>query len=416
MKKILIHSLVFSPDGVSTAYLYNDIALGFQDRGYEVVVITSTPHFNPILNLMHKQRLKPHCHGLFYQSDYYGIRVVHIPQEKYSQTWMRLIGFVYWHIMAFFLAMRESNIDVILSPSPPITIGLVNILLGKLKNARTIYNVQEIYPDFLIEQRNLRNQFVVKVLKWIEKTVYNRSDAVITIDKMFYNTIVDRFYDKSSLSIIPNFVNTDIYNPFHNSDIPLNRQYFRDNDSLKVVYAGNIGHAQDWELLISVSKMLKGYNIDFYIVGEGVKKAQLMNEVMSQELENIYLVPYQPRSAMPALIGFSDIQFIFMSPDTDRHGFPSKVYTIMACRTPLLISSSQDTPIVKFLQGEDCAFIVTNNDMDVRANAIAQFLVSSNKIHLSHMGENGIGLVRSHYSHHVVPGRYVDLADKILES
>ncbi len=46
MKKVIIHSLNFSPDGVSTAYLYNDIALSLKERGDEVVVLTSTPHSN----------------------------------------------------------------------------------------------------------------------------------------------------------------------------------------------------------------------------------------------------------------------------------------------------------------------------------------------------------------------------------
>lgn len=44
MKRVLIHSLIFSPDGISTAYLYNDIALRLQQSGYEVVM-TTTPHF-----------------------------------------------------------------------------------------------------------------------------------------------------------------------------------------------------------------------------------------------------------------------------------------------------------------------------------------------------------------------------------
>ena len=47
-KKILIHSLIFSPDGVSTAYLYNDIALAFKCVGYDVVVLSTTPHFNVV--------------------------------------------------------------------------------------------------------------------------------------------------------------------------------------------------------------------------------------------------------------------------------------------------------------------------------------------------------------------------------
>ena len=32
----IIHTLIISPDGVSTAYLYNDIALRLQERGYVV--------------------------------------------------------------------------------------------------------------------------------------------------------------------------------------------------------------------------------------------------------------------------------------------------------------------------------------------------------------------------------------------
>ena len=51
-KKVLIHSLIFSPDGVSTAYLYNDIALRFQKEGYEVVVLSTTPHFNVVEELL----------------------------------------------------------------------------------------------------------------------------------------------------------------------------------------------------------------------------------------------------------------------------------------------------------------------------------------------------------------------------
>ena len=46
-KTILIYSLVFSPDGVSTAHLYNDLVLGFKKKkGYKVTVLTSTPHYN----------------------------------------------------------------------------------------------------------------------------------------------------------------------------------------------------------------------------------------------------------------------------------------------------------------------------------------------------------------------------------
>jgi len=55
---ILIHSIAFSPDGVSTAYLYNDIALGLKNCGYDVLVLTTTPHYNLIPKELEKQPLK----------------------------------------------------------------------------------------------------------------------------------------------------------------------------------------------------------------------------------------------------------------------------------------------------------------------------------------------------------------------
>jgi hypothetical protein len=64
-RKILIHSIVFSPDGVSTAYLYNDIAIGFKNNGYEVVVLTTTPHYNIVKEDFAKQPMSPKLMGLF---------------------------------------------------------------------------------------------------------------------------------------------------------------------------------------------------------------------------------------------------------------------------------------------------------------------------------------------------------------
>ena len=64
-KKILIHTLIFSPDGVSTAYLYNDIALRFQKEGYEVVVLSTTPHFNVVKEQLGKQPLKWKIPGIY---------------------------------------------------------------------------------------------------------------------------------------------------------------------------------------------------------------------------------------------------------------------------------------------------------------------------------------------------------------
>jgi glycosyltransferase involved in cell wall biosynthesis len=279
MSKILIHCIAFSPDGVSTAYLYNDIALKFKNEGYNVVVLTTTPHYNVLENEIKKQPLRKRFLGLYYTSDYYGIEVKHVPQKKFKSSLLRIIGFLYWHVAALVLGLAEEKIDIILSPSPPLTLGVINIILGKVKKAKVIYNVQEIYPDLLIREGNLKSQIFISQLKGLERFVYNHSDKVTTIDDIFYQTIIDRFENKSKLEIIPNFVDISIYNPLNKDN--LNREFFPNTDSLKLMYAGNIGYAQDWEQLIDIAIQLKEEKIELRNITINDLKIQSLLVILS---------------------------------------------------------------------------------------------------------------------------------------
>jgi Glycosyltransferase len=416
MSKILIHSIVFSPDAVSTAYLYNDIALKLKEKGYEVVVLTTTPQYNVIENEIKKQPLKRKIYGVFYESSYFGIKVIHVSQKKYKSTLLRILGFIYWHIISFIIGVFEKKVDVILSPSPPLSIGLINIFLGKIKKCKVIYNVQEIYPDLLIEQKGLKSKSIISCLKWIERFVYNKSDAVTTIDKVFYDSICNRFDNKNKLHIIPNFVDTAIYKPISQVLSNLNSSYFPiNNKSLKIMYAGNIGYAQDWETLLRVAIELRNNNVDFYIIGEGVMKDSLESEVAKNNLENVHIISYQPRELMPSLIAYSDLQFIFMSNKTDKQGFPSKVYTIMACSKPLIVCSSENTPIINFLESIHCAFLIKENNIDAKTKKVVDFIRNSSKDELIDMGKRGFDEVLKYYSKDSVTDKYIELIGSLTK-
>ena len=379
-KKILIHSLIFSPDGVSTAYLYNDIALKFQENGYEVLVLTTTPHYNVVESQLAAQPLKWKVWGICKESCFHGIRVLHVPQKKFRNTFLRVLGFVYWHIISFLIGLFQRNIDVILSPSPPL---------------------------------KRKDGLVIEQLRRMERYVYNNSTAVTTIDQVFYNVIAGRFKDKSKLCIIPNFVDTELYNSQGGNVECLNPHFFPTTDSLKLLYAGNIGYAQDWEPLICLAEKTKGFSIEYFIIGEGVMKPVLEEKVRELELDNVHILPYQPRSLMPSILAYSDIQFIFMNPEMEMQGFPSKVYTIMACGRPLLVCSGKDTPIINFLQEHGCAKLITEKSLEKKVGEMADWLNSVSKSELALLGRNGVEVIKRLYSKDVVTQKYVDLVETL---
>jgi len=409
-KRILIHSLVFSPDGVSTAYIYNDIALKLHEQGYNVIVLTTTPHFNKMPELVKTQPMRWKVWGICKESDFHGIKVLHVPQKKFKNTLLRMIGFVYWHFISFFIGLTIRHVDLILSPSPPLTIGYLNLWLARIKKCKTIYNVQEVYPDFL----RMKEGIVLRMLKRIENKVYANSDAVTTIDNVFYDIIINRFVDKDKLHVIPNFVDTALYRQTDWESVLDSRLFFHTN-AVKLLYAGNIGIAQSWTILISLAEKLREHDMEFFIIGEGVHKGQLEKEISRLNLTNVHLLPYQPRESMPAILSYSDISFIFMNPEMDSDGFPSKVYTIMACERPILVASGNNTPIVKFLEGKGCAKLVTEPDEMKRVEIMADWLSSVTKEELKQMGHSGLQVITAGYTREKVTGQYVNLVNQLIK-
>lgn len=408
-KRILIYSLVFSPDGVSTAYLYNDLALGFQKRGYEVCVLTTTPHFNLIERALKKQPLQKHFLGLFYKSDFNGIKVFHIPLRKHKSTLLRMLSFIYWHKMSFFVGLFLKRPDVILTPSPPLTSGLLAILLAKLKGAKTIYNVQEIYPDLLINLGHLKTPLLINFLKRLECFVYNNSNAVTTIDKQFYNIIKPRIKQESSLYIIPNFVDKDLYVTESSAKLPA--EFLSKPGFTNMLYAGNIGLAQEWDLVLNLANEIRDESITLWIIGEGIKKEYLKTQIEKYNLSNIKLLPYQDRKYMPAINLFADFHFIAMDKSMENEGFPSKVYSIMASGRPMVIVSSENTPITSFLSETDTSLLVTDHSLSGFKNAVLK--LAFNKELRLYMGANGRKIIDSKYTKEKVLSQYIDLIKKI---
>lgn len=410
LKRVLIHSIVFSPDGVSTAYLYNDIALGLVESGFDVVVLTTTPHYNLIESELENQPLFKKVLGLYYVSKFKGIQVYHIPLKKYKSTLKRIIFFVYWHIASLLLGLTLKRVNFVLSPSPPLSIGFIALLISKIKGAKSIYNVQEIYPDLLINQGNLKSPIIINLLKQFEKFIYNYSTAVTTIDEVFYSTISSRFVDVDKLKIIPNFVDTDLYKPLKQK-LELPSVFGKDNGKIKVLYAGNIGFFQDWEPVFYAADQLKNENIEFWIIGEGVLKSELEGEVLNRKVSNIRIFPYQNRKYIPIINNYADIHFISINPKMEQEGFPSKVYTIMACAKPLVVVTGEKTPLYSFLKDKNCSELIINNRNVNFTEAIRR--LANDKELREKLGNNGYQEIIKNYSKKVVVSKYVNLLNSL---
>lgn len=118
---------------------------------------------------------------------------------------------------------------------------------------------------------------------------------------------------------------------------------------------------------------------------------------------------------MPAILAYSDLQYIFMTPEMEGMGFPSKVYTIMACGRPLMVCSGENTPIVNFLQPVGCAKLVTNHDLEQKTDEMAEWLRSMSREKLREMGSKGEAVIQAEYTKDIVAAKYVELCEGLVK-
>lgn len=412
--RILLLSLVFSPDSVSTSVLMTELALELKKLGHDITVLTTTPHYNVEPEARQRQPLRRRWGGLLYQSDCQGIPVYHasIP-VKGSRVGARLLDYLRFHAISTVAGLTIArDYDIILAPSPPLTIGLSAWVLGLLRRVPFIYNVQEIYPDVAVSLGVLRNPPLIKGLEWLERFIYARSTRISVISEWFRRRLQAKGVPDTKLTVIPNFVDTGFMQPGP-ADNPFTQQHSLAGKFV-VLYAGNIGLTQGFETIIAAARQLSHLpDLRFVIVGDGTRRSWLEQELAQAPLDNVTLLPYQPRSMVPHIYASSDLCLVPLKKGTAQETFPSKIYTIMAAGRPVIASADPDSELAWLVKEAGCGWAVPPDDAPALAGAVAQAYQQRDA--LRQKGRRGRTYVVHHHSRQAVARQYEALVRALLD-
>jgi colanic acid biosynthesis glycosyl transferase WcaI len=414
MARILLLTLLFSPDGVSTAELMTELALELKSLGHDLTVLAATPHYNLDVEARARQPLHRHWGGWLYRSRCGGIPVYHayVP-SKGSRVRERLKDYLRFHLISTAAGLLAvGKYDLILAPSPPLTIGLSAWLLGLLRRAPFIYNVQEIYPDIAVSLGVLQNKRLIGLMQWIEKFIYARACRVVVISEWFKRRLLEKGVPERKLVVIPNFVDTDFIAPLSGPNAFAASHGL--SDTFNVLYAGNTGLTQDFETILAAARLLQGLpGLRFVIVGDGARRAWLEEQLAAGAYPNLLLLPYQPRSVVPQIYASSAVCLVPLKKGTAQETFPSKVYNIMSAARPVIASADPDSELAWLVQQAGCGFTTPPSHPAGLAAAVEQAYRSREALH--QRGENGRRYVLAHHSRRAVAERYDELIRQVVK-
>lgn len=415
MARVLVLTLVYPPDNVSTAQIFGHLSEDLQRQGHDVTVITTTPHYNRDPEAETRQPLRPWWGPLVQRSLHGRAPVFHtLMPSKGGSVAGRLTAWCLFHALSVvvgILAVRR--VDVIITPSPPLTMGVAAWLLGLWHRAPFVYNVQEIYPDIAITLGAVRNRQMLRVLFALERFVYARAATITVIARQMRRRLLEKGVGPDRVLVIPNFVDVDQLRAVPAPN-PFTLEHGLDGHFV-VTYAGNMGPAQGLESLIGAAELLADTPaIVIVLVGGGTLWEGLAARIRAAGLRNVRMIPVQPFSRVPEIYGASNLSVVIQAAATGSDAVPSKVYRIMACGRPILAAADPASDLAGLVSEAACGLVVSGSTPAAIADAIRH--AYDNPAPLAAMGARGRQHVSEHYARAHITSQYAALLDRLTRA
>jgi colanic acid biosynthesis glycosyl transferase WcaI len=247
----------------------------------------------------------------------------------------RLLNYVVFNSWSFAASLCSGAQDLVFTLSPPLTGGLVTALAGWLRGIPSIYNVQDLVPEAYVQFGVIKNPHVIRAFERIEAAVYRRNTHITVISESFRDHLLAKRVPAEKIDVVPNFVDLDEIRPLPRENALSTRLAL--DGRFVVMHAGSVAYRHGVEVLVEAAGLLTDLpDVLFLFVGGGTMWESLERSARASGLDNVRLLPYQPRADLPLLRACADVQAIVLRRGMTSHSVPSKVYEIMASRRPFV--------------------------------------------------------------------------------
>lgn len=381
--KILVVSQYFFPEN----FRINDLVDELTSKEHEVTVLTGLPNYPKGKFFDGYNYLS--C-GLEKKGNLKLIRVPIIPRFSNGriQLVLNYLSFVVSSsFMSFFYCREKYDAIFTYAPSPP-TVAFPSIILSFFKQIPHVMWVQDLWPEVLMAEENPKKGVLYRVIKFMMKIIYRNTDKILIPSKEFEPHILDLGIEKEKIHYFPNWAEKFFY-PIPKEEAFKKGIRLPGSDTFKFMFAGNIGLAQSFDVIIEAAKKMRNENISWIILGDGRKKTWLDEQIKIHSLENtVFTLGQKPVEDMPYYFAMSDALLVSLrSHPVFSAWIPGKVQSYLACGKPVLaLLSGAGAQVIKESQS---GFTIDSGTADELVSKVEEIILLSES-ELSKMGKNAL--------------------------
>jgi glycosyltransferase involved in cell wall biosynthesis len=280
----------------------------------------------------------------------------------------RIFSFLSFMLSSFMVGLRVRRVDVVWGTSPPIFQGVTAWALARLKRAKFLFEVRDLWPAFAIAVEVLKNRLLIRLSEWLERFLYRKADLVMVNSPGFREHVVQR--GARRIALIPNGADISMFHP--ELDGQAIRNKFELSDKFVVLYAGAHGLSNDLGVVLEAASLLKDRSdIRLVLLGDGKDKPKLQDQAAALGLSNLLFLPPVPKEDMAQALAAADACIAILKPvEMYKSVYPNKVFDYMAAGRPVILAI--DGVIREVVEEAQAGIFVQPGNPQAMAEAIQQ--------------------------------------------
>jgi glycosyltransferase involved in cell wall biosynthesis len=380
---------------------HHELARFLASKGHQVTVIASPVSYLTGAQLTPRSAPSP--------GEAKGVRVIRAPTYPalHKSFFHRVLAFLSFMVSSFFSGLRVKDVDVVWGTSPPIFQGITAWALARLKGARFLFEVRDLWPEFAIAVGVLRNPALIRVALWLEGFLYARADQVMVNSPGYVDHVRGR--GGARVALIPNGADPEMFDPADSGDP------FREANHLErkfvAMYAGAHGMSNDLGVVLESAHLLADApQIAIVLLGDGKEKPALEAQAAAMGLGNVLFLPPVPKNEMGGALAAADACIAILKPlEAYKTTYPNKVFDYMAAGRPVTLAI--DGAIREVVEAAGCGIFSPPGDPAALAGAIRG--LAANPQRGRGMGLAGRRYLETHFSRDAIAAKLEELLEEM---
>jgi colanic acid biosynthesis glycosyl transferase WcaI len=392
--KFIIHTQYYRPEIGAPPARLSELAERLVQYGHEVFVITAMANY-PL------GYFYPGYGGMIKREVINGVSILRtwIYPSKSLRFLPRLtnyFSFVFSSLLIGIALLPKA--DYLLTESPPLFLGISGYFLSRLKRARWIFNVSDLWLDSAVHYGMIGDGIILRICKYLEAFCYRKAWLVTGQSREILDAVKQMIPDTYTYHLT-NGVDASRYTTELRSN-SLHKELGEGAECV-AIYAGLHGIAQGLDQIIEAARGLEDLNgkLMIVLIGDGPEKEKLMRNAIG--LKNIKFLDPKPNEFIPELLASSDIAIVPLKMHIPG-SVPSKIYEAMACGLPVVLVAEGEA--VNIVCKSGAGIIVAPGDIENIAQALRKLTLDADL--RRKLGEQGQQAAIKNYDRNLIVSNF----------